>query len=111
MNLLRIRLENESQFSLPTPLHEGKDAPSSKTAAEHENSQGIFGIWECSPGQFQRQVKQAEFSYIITGEGRFIPISGEPITFKTGDSLYFEPHTQGTWEITKTVRKAYFIVK
>lgn len=68
------------------------------------------GIWECTPGKLQRHIAEAEFSYIIEGEGSFTTDKGEKIEFGPGDSLYFAPNTKGEWEIKTTVRKAYFIV-
>ncbi|WP_225316340.1 cupin domain-containing protein, partial [Pseudomonas aeruginosa] len=40
---------------------------------------GVTGIWECTPGRFRRQVEQAEYSYIVSGEGRFTPDEGQAV--------------------------------
>lgn len=67
------------------------------------------GIWECSPGRFQRQVRQAELMHIIEGEGSFTPsTAGEPVVrFQAGDTLFFPANTLGLWCIEKTLRKVY----
>ncbi len=69
----------------------------------------MTGIWECTPGRFRRQVEQAEYSYIVSGEGRFTPDEGQAVEFRAGDALYFAVATQGTWDIRQTVRKTYLI--
>uniref|UniRef100_UPI000666B36B cupin domain-containing protein n=1 Tax=Pseudomonas aeruginosa TaxID=287 RepID=UPI000666B36B len=58
---------------------------------------------------FRRQVEQAEYSYIVSGEGRFTPDEGQAVEFRAGDALYFAAATQGTWDIRQTVRKTYLI--
>ncbi|MNR69306.1 Cupin domain protein [compost metagenome] len=53
---------------------------------------------------------EAEYSYVISGEGSFTPDDGETIEFRAGDVLYFTANTQGTWEIRQTLRKTYLIL-
>jgi uncharacterized cupin superfamily protein len=81
-----------------------------RAAASQTLSRGEMGIWECSPGNFRRQMIQAEYSYIIHGEGSFTPDGGKTVEFHAGDSLYFSENTQGEWDIRETVRKAYLIM-
>ncbi|MOA14347.1 Cupin domain protein [compost metagenome] len=76
-------------------------------SAQDQNA--TMGIWECSPGQFRRQVMEAEYSYIISGEGSFTPDGGESIEFRAGDALYFPANTEGTWDIRQALRKTYLI--
>jgi uncharacterized cupin superfamily protein len=68
------------------------------------------GLWECSPGKFQRQVEQGEVMHILAGVGSFTPEVGEVVHFKAGDTLFFSPQTRGVWEIVETVRKLYVMV-
>lgn len=113
MNPVLIRLSSDEDFgeskaastdvTLPVPMF--------RIAAHQEVDGSGAGIWECTPGKFRRQVPEAEFSYIIEGEGTFTPDEGDVVKFCAGDSLYFSPNTQGEWHIRQTVRKAYFIVK
>lgn len=113
MNPVLIRLNSDDDFgeqktastdaTVPVPMF--------RIAAHKEVDGSGAGIWECTPGKFRRQVPQAEFSYIIEGEGSFTPDEGSVVRFCAGDSLYFSPNTQGEWHIKQTVRKAYFIVK
>ncbi|EKT4465544.1 cupin domain-containing protein [Pseudomonas putida] len=110
MSLIRIRLDDQPGFSEPTAL--GDDGAQARTAAHRTlpDGKGTSGVWECTPGTFRRQVAQAEYSYIVAGEGSFTPEHGQPIAFKAGDALYFEANTQGTWDIRTTVRKTYLIL-
>ncbi|MCP2039751.1 putative cupin superfamily protein [Neisseria sp. HSC-16F19] len=80
------------------------------TSGELPLTLGKAGFWECTPGRFRRGVQQAEYSYFISGCGRFTTDNGETIRFKAGDAIFFPAHCQGEWEIEETVRKAYLII-
>ena len=69
-----------------------------------------MGIWECSPGRWQRTIMQEEFAHFIKGSARFIPDEGEPIDIYAGDSIWFPANSGGVWEITEDVRKVYVII-
>jgi uncharacterized cupin superfamily protein len=70
----------------------------------------MMGVWECSPGRWQRTIMQEEFAHFIEGSARFIPDNGEPIDIKAGDTIWFPPRSRGVWEITEKVRKVYIIL-
>ncbi|BAN48778.1 cupin domain-containing protein [Metapseudomonas resinovorans] len=114
MPLERIRLDDDSSFTAPTPVGAPLGQPVAHACtAGHRNvpdGKGSTGVWECSPGQFRRQVMEAEYSYIVSGEGSFTPDDGETIEFRAGDALYFTANTQGTWTIRQAVRKTYLIL-
>ncbi|MBI8178233.1 cupin domain-containing protein [Pseudomonas aeruginosa] len=111
---LVIRLSGESAFTETTPVGQPVgDLVAMSRTAEHralEDRNATTGVWECSSGQFRRQVAGAEYSYIIGGEGTFTPDDGEPIEFRAGDALYFAANTQGVWDIRQAVRKTYLIL-
>jgi hypothetical protein len=67
------------------------------------------GVWECSPGRFERVLPGAEVMHIIKGSGSFTPQGGQRQEFRAGDTLFFPANTQGVWEIIETVRKVYVI--
>src|SRR3954451_2001460 len=62
-----------------------------------------MGIWECSPGRWQRTIMQEEFAHFIKGSARFIPDEGEPIDIYAGDPIWFPANSTGVWEITEEV--------
>ena len=68
------------------------------------------GIWECTPGKFERVLPNAEVMHILTGACIFTPTGGEPLHIQAGDTLFFPAHTTGVWHITETLRKVFFIV-
>jgi len=68
------------------------------------------GIWECTPGRFERQLPNAEVMHIVSGACTFTPTGGEPQQIQAGDTLFFPAHTTGEWHITQTLRKVFFIV-
>lgn len=114
MNPVLIHLESDAAFgpaaAVGAPL--GEPVAMARTALHQELAgQGAStGLWECTPGRFRRQVAQAEYSYIISGEGSFTPDGAEAIVFGPGDALYFAANTQGTWDVRQTVRKTYLIL-
>lgn len=108
-----LNAAQDHHFSQPAAVGQplGKPVAQARTACEHP-LQGVAaetGIWECTPGAFRRGVKEAEYSYIISGEGSFTPDGGAPLEFRAGDTLCFPPGSQGVWTIRQTVRKSYVI--
>lgn len=69
-----------------------------------------MGIWECSPGRWQRTIMQEEFAHFVSGSARFLPKDGDPIDIKAGDSIWFPANSEGIWEIEEDVRKVYVII-
>lgn len=70
-----------------------------------------MGIWECSPGLWQRTIMQEEFAHFITGSATFIPDGGEPIEIKAGDTVWFPANSCGVWDIKEQVRKVYVVIE
>ena len=69
-----------------------------------------MGIWECSPGRWQRTIMEEEFAHFLVGSARFVPEEGEPIDIYAGDTIWFPANSKGVWEITEDVRKVYVII-
>jgi hypothetical protein len=69
-----------------------------------------MGIWECSPGRWQRTIMQEEFAHFIKGRARFISDAGEPLDIEAGDSIWFPANSAGVWEIIEEVRKVYVVI-
>jgi uncharacterized cupin superfamily protein len=65
------------------------------------------GIWECSPGQYRRDVKDAEVMHILAGVATFTPDGGEPIQIEPGVTVFCPALTTGVWDIRSAVRKLY----
>jgi uncharacterized cupin superfamily protein len=69
------------------------------------------GVWECTPGRFERQLEQAEVMHIVAGRGAFTPAGGgQAIEFRAGDTLFFPRSTRGEWRIDETVRKVFVVM-
>ncbi len=69
------------------------------------------GVWECTPGKYERYVPEAEVMQILAGACVFTPTGGEPIQIKAGDTLFFPANTNGIWEIQQTMRKVYVVLQ
>jgi len=68
------------------------------------------GVWECTPGRFERQLQQAEVMHIVAGRGAFTSAAGATIEFRAGDTLFFPAHTRGQWRIDETLRKVFIVM-
>jgi uncharacterized cupin superfamily protein len=77
-----------------------------------DNAPGIdsMGIWQCSPGRWQRTIMEEEFAHFVSGSARFVPEGGAPIDIRAGDTIWFPANSRGVWEISEDVRKVYVII-
>lgn len=67
------------------------------------------GVWECTPGKFERQIESAEVMHILTGSATFTPVGGESVSFDAGDTVFFPKNTFVVGKIKETMRKVYVI--
>jgi len=68
------------------------------------------GIWECSPGRFERQLANAEVMHILSGACVFTPTGSAPLDIQAGDTLFFPANTTGEWNVTQTLRKVFVVL-
>lgn len=68
------------------------------------------GIWECTPGRFERQLAHAEVMHILAGACSFTPTGGQALEITAGDTLFFPARTTGVWDIRQTLRKVYVVM-
>jgi uncharacterized protein len=96
------------------PVKKPLDSPAARLIGRKyiDDLPGIdsMGIWECSPGRWQRTIMQEEFAHFIKGSATFIPSKGDPIEIKAGDSIWFPANSSGVWEIKEDVRKVYVVI-
>lgn len=76
-------------------------------AVELTEKQVEAGVWECSPGVWRRQVRQAELCHFVAGHAFFTPEDGAKIEIKAGDAVFFPPNSRGVWDVRETIRKTY----
>ena len=82
---------------------------SSKQAFASPDGAVETGIWEASPGRFERAIMDAEFSHFLSGRATFVTENGQEFEFRAGDAAYFPPATRGTWTIHENLRKTYCV--
>jgi len=108
-------LSQSSTVELPDdgPLAASQTQPPSRTGTLAIPLEGAgenrTGIWECTPGRFNRQLANAEMMHILSGECTFTPEGGETQQIRAGDTLFFPAHTRGVWEIKQTLRKVFVV--
>lgn len=93
------------------PLSEPACETRSKAVALEGAGENRSGIWECSPGRYERQVAEAEVMHILAGACSFTPTGGETRQIRAGDTVFFPARTTGVWDIRETLRKVYVIMK
>ncbi|MBS0366758.1 MAG: cupin domain-containing protein [Proteobacteria bacterium] len=112
MTILKFNVDSSPLGAAsPVPVPVGTPVPVVRTfgISPANNARTRTGVWECSPGRFRRQVKQAEFSHFLSGECSFTPDGGETLEIRPGDALFFPPNSNGVWEIRKTTRKVFMV--
>jgi uncharacterized protein len=92
------------------PLSEPASRLIGRKYIDESNGIDCMGIWECSPGRWQRTIMQEEFAHFLSGSATFIPDMGEPVEIKAGDTVWFPLNSRGVWEIKETVRKVYVVI-
>ncbi|WP_321945319.1 cupin domain-containing protein [Paraburkholderia sp. J10-1] len=88
------------------------DTVASQGTAQHQEANNVgasVGVWESSPGQFRRHLKNREFSHIISGWCIFTPDGGTPVELRAGDAVLFPANCEGVWDIRETLRKTYVL--
>jgi uncharacterized protein len=113
MAIIKFGLEAlEGAQAVPVPVPVGTPVPAVRTRGypSGANQHTKPGVWECSPGKFVRQIKQAEFSYFVEGSCTFTPDDGSPtIEITAGDAVFFPPNSLGTWNILTRCRKFFLV--
>ncbi|SRR5579862_642936 len=92
------------------PLSEPASRLIGRKYLDEANGVDCMGVWECSPGRWQRTIMQEEFAHFLSGSATFHPDKGEPIEIKAGDTVWFPRNTGGVWEIKEDVRKVYVVI-
>ena len=100
-----IKMELADVGPVGVPLGQPVAQLKCSEAVSLPDKQVEVGIWECSPGVWRRQVKQAELCHFVAGHCIFTPEGGEPLEIKAGDAVFFPPNSRGVWEVKETIRK------
>lgn len=93
----------------PVPAPIGEPISVTRVSSFEGASGERTGVWECTPGDWRRQITKAEFCTFLEGKAVFEPDEGEPLTIMAGDSLYFPANSLGVWRVEETLRKIYII--
>jgi uncharacterized protein len=113
MSIKKFRADQtdlSAPVGVPVPIGSPVPAVRTSTISADHNARAQAGVWECSPGKFQRQVAQAEFCHFLSGECTFTPQGGgPPIEIRPGDVVFFPPNSMGVWDIRQTSRKVFIV--
>ncbi len=78
----------------------------------HDDGRITCGVWECTPGSFpSAKTGVSEFMTFIAGDATIFDDDGTTHVVGPGVALFLNDGWTGRWEIRKTVRKTYTIVK
>lgn len=95
----------------PVPVKEplGPVVAETRSQSFPGNAATRAGAWQCTPGDWRRQILQAEFCTILEGRAVFEPDVGEPVTLTAGQSFYFPANSTGVWRIEETLKKVFIL--
>lgn len=69
-----------------------------------------FGVWETTVGKWRRDVKEAEFCFILSGAATFTLEDGRSWKFGANDAVFFPPNCRGIWDVSQPLRKAFVVI-
>jgi uncharacterized protein len=71
-----------------------------------------IGIWEVTPGSFRgNKTGVYESMHFVAGAGRITDADGVITELRPGVVMFCPDGWSGLWEVTKTIRKTYTIVR
>ena len=94
---------------VPVPLGEPVSTVRSISRISSSRATTRLGVWECTPGRWVRQIKQAEFCHFLSGVAIFTPEGGDPIRFEAGDVAHFPENSAGVWDVVETSRTIFMV--
>jgi uncharacterized protein len=97
----------------PVPAPVGDPVSEVRVASRQAEGGGNAraGLWECTPGRWIRQIRQAEFCHFLEGEATFTPDDGSPpVTLRAGDIAFFPANSTGEWDVRTFSRKTYIVL-
>lgn len=95
--------------AVPVPIGSPVSQVRSSSTSSETVSANRSGVWECTPGRWQRQVRQAEFCFFLEGDCTFEPETGDPIHITAGEAVYFPADSFGVWDVRETSRKVFIV--
>ena len=112
----------ESAFSLTTPILSSLSTedvkpilPANLIEVIHNPSNAkldelkvsSWDTWEKEVSTFTSNKKRDEMFYVLNGEFTVTPDGGKAISFGPGDLATFRKGLKCTWDVTRSVKKAY----
>ena len=94
---------------VPVPLGDPVSLVTSAALLPGDAASTKVGVWHCTPGQWRRQVVQAEFCHFLSGECTFTPDGGEPVEVRAGDVLFFPANSLGVWYVRAASSKIFMV--
>lgn len=88
---------------------EGSPLAEVKVLFEDEERDTTAGIWGCSPGRFNWEYEKNETFAIYEGKAIVNLDSGNEIELEPGDTTTIPRGSSVTWNVKKTIRKAFVL--
>jgi uncharacterized cupin superfamily protein len=115
MQVLKYRFDSLMEQApapkpVPAPIGDVVSQVRSQSIVPPSQPTSRFGVWQCTPGQWRRQIMQAEYCHLLEGSALFTPDEGEPVRLAAGDIAYFPEGSAGVWEIFETSRKIFILL-
>lgn len=97
-------------FPIPEEWKEkGNPEGTGMVLVESEETGLAAGHWRCTPGQYHWHYDDDEIVCILEGEVIVTDEQGRSVTLHEGDMAFFPRGSRPTWNITKPLRKIFFL--
>ena len=97
---------------VPAEALDGTAAPAEQGAVVFSDGGQTGGIWEATPyAERMENYPFNELATVISGEVVITPDGGVAVTIGAGESYFMQKGFTGRFEVTKTLRKYYFVAE
>lgn len=109
MKLVSFAADVEPVEKAPLPERIIAGNPKWRSWIHYSDFGMISGQWESTPGTWKVLHDKWEFFSILEGEGALRSDDGQVIRLEPGATAVLEPGFKGTWDVTRLMRKNFFI--
>ncbi|HZQ16525.1 MAG TPA: cupin domain-containing protein [Gaiellaceae bacterium] len=104
---------------LAADLPDGREVPTATSGEPyeqwlvlHDDGRVELGIWEVTPGSFaSEKIGVYESMHVVAGAGTITSADGTVTELRPGVVMLCEDGWAGEWEVRKTIRKTYTVVR
>merc|ERR1719483_869614 len=85
--------------------------PNTRTGVQFTGEVFMSGTWDCNVGKWNHTQGKDEFIHLLEGEMILDDNNGTVATYSHGETFLIPKGWDGTWEVTKTLKKFFVLPK